>query len=110
MNVTPAVKLTAYVSDSVRYEHKPLYEAILEMLHREGISGATVAHGTAGYGADKQLHTIKILRLSNDLPVMITAIDTREKIEAVIPKLDGMIGKGLVTIEDIQIIFHRPES
>ena len=108
MNITPAVKLTAYVSDSARYEHKSLFEAILELLHHEGISGATVAHGSAGYGADKQLHTIKILRLSNDLPVIITAIDTREKIEAVIPKLDAMISKGLVTTEDVQIVFHRP--
>ena len=108
MNATPAVKLTAYVSDSIRYEHKPLFEAILELLHHEGISGATVSHGTAGYGADKQLHTIKILRLSNDLPVIVTAIDTREKIESVIPKLDAMIGKGLVTTEDVQIVFHRP--
>ncbi len=110
MNLKDAVKLTAYVSDSVRYEHKPLYEAILELLHHEGISGATVAHGTAGYGADKQLHTIKILRLSNDLPVIVTAIDTREKIDAVLPKLDTMIAKGLVTIEDVTIVFHRPES
>ncbi len=110
MNYSDAVKLTAYVSDAVRYEHKPLYEAVLELLHKEGISGATVAHGTAGYGADKQLHTIKILRLSNDLPVIITAIDTQEKIEAVIPKLDSMIEKGLVTIEDVKIVFHRPED
>lgn len=110
MNATPAVKLTVYVSDSARYEHKPLYEAILELLHGQGISGATVSHGTAGYGADKQLHTIKILRLSNDLPVIVTAIDTREKIAAVIPKLDAMIGKGLVTTEDVQVVFHRPES
>jgi PII-like signaling protein len=109
MTVTDAVKLTAYVSDSARYEHKPLYEAILELLHREGIAGATVAHGTAGYGADKQLHTIKILRLSNDLPVIVTAIDSREKIEAVVPKLDTVIEKGLVTVEDVKIVFHRPE-
>lgn len=109
MNTEDAVKLTAYVSDSVRFEHKPLYEAILELLHREGISGATVAHGTAGYGADKQLHTIKILRLSNDLPVIIIAIDSRDKIEAVIPKLDAMIEKGLVTVEDVKVVFHRPE-
>lgn len=109
MNFEDAVKLTAYVSDSVRVEHKPLYEAILELLHREGISGATVAHGTAGYGADKQLHTIKILRLSNDLPVIITAIDSPDKIDAVIPKLDAMIEKGLVTVEDVKVVFHRPE-
>lgn len=109
MDAIDAVKLTAYVSDSARHEHKALYEAIIELLHGEGISGATVAHGTAGYGADKQLHTIKILRLSNDLPVVITAIDSRDKIEAVVPKLESIIEKGLMTVEEVKVVFHRPE-
>ena len=109
MSASNAIKLTIYVSDAVHHEHKPLYEAIVEILHHEGISGSTVIHGSAGYGADKQMHTVKILRMSNDLPVIITAIDTREKIDAVIPKLDAIIEKGLMTTEDVQIIFHRPE-
>lgn len=104
-----AIKLTVYVSDSARHEHKPLHEAIVDLLHRQGIAGASVIHGTAGYGASKQVHTVKILQLSNDLPVIITAIDRPEKIEAVIPALDALIDRGLMTTEEVQIIFHRPE-
>ena len=103
------IKLTIYVSDGARHEHKPLSEAIVGLLQREGIAGATVLHGSAGYGADKQLHTVKFMHLSNDLPVIIIAIDTREKIEAVIPALDAIIDRGLMTTEEVQIIFHRPE-
>ncbi len=79
------------------------------MLHDEGIAGATVLHGIEGYGADKQIHTARILDLSGDLPVIIVAIDRTEKIEAIIPKLDAMIDKGLVTTEEVRIIFSRPQ-
>jgi uncharacterized protein len=109
VSASNAIKLTIYVGDGARHDHKPLSEAIIELLQREGIDGATIIHGSAGYGADKQLHTVKILHLSNDLPVIITTIDTREKIDAVIPTLDAMIDKGLMTTEEVQIIFHRPE-
>jgi hypothetical protein len=109
VSVSNATKLTIYVSDGARHEHKPLYEAIVERLQREGIAGATVIHGSASYGADKQLHTVKIMHLSNDLPVIIIAIDTPEKIEAVIPVLDSIIDKGLMTTEEVHIVFHRPE-
>ena len=83
---------------------------MVEMLHDEGIAGATVLHGIEGYGVDKQIHTARILDLSNDLPVIITAIDSTEKIEAVIPKLDTMIDKGLVTTEEVRVVFSRPTS
>ena len=86
-----ATKLTIYVGDAFRYGRKKLYRAIVELLHDEGIAGATVLHGIEGYGADKQIHTARILDLSGDLPVVIAAIDSTEKIEAVLPKLDVMI-------------------
>lgn len=105
-----ATKLTIYVGDSFRYGRRKLYYAIVEMLHDEGIAGATVLHGIEGYGVDKQIHTARILDLSNDLPVIITAIDSAEKIEAVIPKLDTMIDKGLVTTEEVRVVFSRPAS
>ena len=105
-----ATKLTIYVGDSFRYGRRKLYYAIVEMLHDEGIAGATVLHGIEGYGVDKQIHTARILDLSNDLPVIITAIDSAEKIEAVIPKLDTMIDKGLVTTEEVRVVFSRPTS
>ena len=108
MEPTPATKLTIYVGDSDKHGRKPLHLAIVELLHDEGISGATVLHGIEGYGAHKQIHTARILDLSGDLPVVIVAVDLPEKIEAVLPKLDEMIGQGLVTREDVQIIFSRP--
>lgn len=105
-----ATKLTIYIGDSFRYRHRKLYFAIVEMLHDEGIAGATVLHGIEGYGADKQIHTARILDLSNDLPVVITAIDRAEKIDAVLPRLDAMIDKGLVTTEKVRVVFSRPAS
>ena len=104
-----AKKLTIYVGDSLRFGHKKLYYAIVEVLHDEGIAGATVLHGIEGYGADKQIHTARILDLSGDLPVVIIAIDRTEKIEAVIPKLDAMIDKGLITSEEVRVVFSRPQ-
>lgn len=105
-----ATKLTIYIGDSFRYRRKKLYFAIVEMLHDEGIAGATVLHGIEGYGVDKQIHTARILDLSNDLPVIVIAIDRTEKIEAILPRLDEMIDKGLVTTEKIRVVFSRPTS
>jgi PII-like signaling protein len=108
MEPTEATKLTIYIGDSDKHGRKPLHLAIVELLHDEGISGATVLHGIEGYGAHKQIHTARILDLSGDLPVVIVAVDLPEKIEAVLPKLDEMIGQGLVTREDVQIVYSRP--
>jgi uncharacterized protein len=108
MEPSDATKLTIYVGDSFRYGHKKLYYAIVEMLHDESIAGATVRHGIEGYGADKQIHTARIIDLSGDLRVVIIAIDRTEKIEAVIPKLDAMVDKGLVTTEEVRVVFSRP--
>jgi PII-like signaling protein len=103
-----ATKLTIYTGDSFRYGSKILYRAVVEMLHEEGIAGATVIHGMEGYGADKRIHTARILDLSSDLPVMIIAIDRPEKIEAVLPRLSAMVDKGVVTTEPVRVIFSRP--
>lgn len=108
MEPTEASKLTIYIGDSDKHGRKPLHLAIVELLHDEGISGATVLHGIEGYGAHKQIRTARILDLSGDLPVVITVVDLPEKIEAVIPKLDEMIGEGLVTTEEVRILISRP--
>jgi PII-like signaling protein len=108
METTAATKLTVYVGDADRRGRKRLYRAIVELLHNEGISGATVLHGIEGYGARKQIHTARILDLSADLPVVVTAVDLPEKIEAVLPKLEPMIEQGLVTTEEVQIVISRP--
>ncbi len=108
MESTAATKLTVYVGDSDKHGRKSLHLAIIELLHKEGIAGATVVHGIEGYGAHKQIHTARILDLSGDLPVIITAVDLPEKIEAVLPKLDGLIEQGLVTTEAVRIVIARP--
>jgi uncharacterized protein len=108
MEPTEATKLTIYVGDSDRHGRKPLHLAIVELLHDEGISGATVLHGIEGYGSNKRIHTARIMDLSGDLPVVIVAVDLPEKIEATLPKLDEMIVQGLVTTEDVRIVISRP--
>ena len=110
MEPTTVTKLTIYIGDSDKHRHKPLHLAIVELLHDEGISGATVLHGIEGYGAHKLIHTARILDLSGDLPVVVVAVDRPEKIEAVLPKLDEIIGEGLVTTEDVRIVIFRPPS
>lgn len=110
MEPLDATKLTVYTGDSFRYGRKALYRAVVEMLHDEGIAGATVIHGIEGYGADKRIHTARILDLSSDLPVVVIAIDRPEKIEAVLPRLDAMIDKGVVTTEPVKVIFSRPSA
>ena len=109
MEPTRATKLTIYVGDSDKHGYKPLHLAIIELLHEESVSGATVLHGIEGYGSHKQIHTARILDLSGDLPVVIVAVDLPEKIEAILPKLDAMVGGGLVTTEDVWIVISRPQ-
>ncbi len=108
MESTEATKLTIYIGDSDRHGRKSLHLAIVELLHDEGISGATVLHGIEGYGSHKRIHTARILDLSGDLPLVIVVVDRPEKIEAVLPKLDEIIGEGLVTTEEARIVISRP--
>jgi PII-like signaling protein len=108
MESTTATKLTVYIGDSDRHGRKPLHLAIIELLHAEGIAGATVLHGIEGYGSHKQIHTARILDLSGDLPEVIVAMDRPEKIEAVLPKLDEIIEEGLVTTEEARVVISRP--
>ena len=108
MEATTATKLTIYIGDSDKLGRKPLHLAIVELLHDEGISGATVLHGIEGYGSHKQIHTARILDLSGDLPEVIVAVDLPDKIEAVLPKLDEIVEEGLVTTEEVRVVVSRP--
>ena len=108
MKPVEATKLTVYVSDARRHGRKALHQAIVELLHDEGVAGATVLHGIEGYGARKQIHTTRSLDLSGELPVVSVAIDRPEKIEAVLPRLDAMIEKGLVTTKKVWVVLSRP--
>src|SRR6202044_364180 len=96
-----------HIGESDRWHGKPLYEAIVELLRRQKFSGATVLRGVAGYGSSSVLHTDKILRLSQDLPIVIEVVESRQRIEQVLPRLDEMIGGGLVTLEKVRVILYR---
>ena len=99
--------LRIFVGESDRHGHRPLYEAIVLKAREAGLAGATVLRGVMGFGKNSVLHTAKILRLSEDLPMLIEIVDSFEKIEAFIPSLDAMIADGLVTIEKIRVIHYK---
>src|SRR5512139_597743 len=102
-----AVLLRIYIGESDRWEHKPLYEAIVFKARELQLAGATVLRGPMGYGKSSRLHTSKILRLSMDLPLVIEIVDAEEKIKSFLPTLDPMIQGGLVTLEKVTVIDYR---
>ena len=106
MNTTDAVKLAIYIGDSDRHHGKPLHLAIVELLRAEGIAGATVLHGIEGYGPSRHIHTSRILDLSQDLPVILEVVETTERIEQMLPRLDGMVEGGLITLEKVQVLHY----
>lgn len=104
-----AVLLRIFIGESDRWEHKPLYEAIVLKARELHLAGATVLRGPMGFGKSSRLHTAKILRLSMDLPLVIEIVDSEEKINTFLPLLDPMIGGGLVTLEKVKVIEYRGE-
>jgi hypothetical protein len=102
-----AVLLRIFIGESDRWEHKPLYEAIVLKARELHLAGATVLRGPMGFGKSSRLHTAKILRLSMDLPLVIEIVDSEEKINAFLPVLDPMICGGLVTLEKVKVIEYR---
>jgi PII-like signaling protein len=99
--------LRIYLGESDRWEKKPLYEAIVLKARELGLAGATVLRGPMGFGANSHLHTTKILRLSQDLPLVIEIVDSAEKIDMLLLHLDEMVTEGLVTTEDVQVVKYR---
>ena len=99
--------LRIFIGESDRWHGRPLYQAIVERVRKEGLAGATVLRGIEGFGADSHLHTSRILRLSEDLPVVIELVDTPERIDAVLPLLDEMVEEGMVTVERVRIVAYR---
>jgi PII-like signaling protein len=91
----------------ITWQHRPLADAILEMLRSEGLAGATVTRGIAGFGAHSRIHTAHILRLSEDLPMVIDVIDRPDRIEKVLPRLAEMVREGLVAVSDVEILLYR---
>jgi PII-like signaling protein len=96
-----------FIGESDTWHGTPLYQAIVRRVREEGLAGATVIRGIEGFGADSRLHTSRILRLSEDLPVVIEIVDEPERIDSVLPMLDEMVAEGMVTVERVQIIAYR---
>jgi len=99
--------LRIYLGEQDKWHHTPLYEAIVLEARKRGLAGATVLRGPMGFGAHSHMHTAKILRLSEDLPVLIEIVDKEDKINAFLPALDEMLGDGLVTLEKVRILTYR---
>ena len=96
-----------HIGESDKWHGKLLYQAIVELLRKEGFSGVTVLRGVAGYGGSSVYHTDKILRLSQDLPIILEVVETTERIEQILPRLDGMVEGGLITLEKVRVILYR---
>ena len=99
-----AVLLRIFIGEDDKSGHIPLYEAIVLKAREMHLAGATMLRGAVGFGHSSRLHTTKILRLSQDLPLVIEIVDTQEKIDAFLPVLDGMMSSGLVTLEKVQVL------
>jgi hypothetical protein len=97
-----------HIGESDKWHGRPLHEAIVEMLRKDGFSGATVLRGVAGYGGTSIYHTDKLLRLSQDLPLIVEVVEYAERIEAILPRLDEMVDGGLITLEKVRVILYRP--
>jgi uncharacterized protein len=100
--------LRIFIGESDKHDGKPLHEAIVEEARRQCLGGATVFRGVMGYGAHSRVHTSKVLRLSEDLPIIIEIVDSPEKIEDFLPALDEMMNEGLVTVERAKVLVYRP--
>ena len=105
-----AVWLRIYIGEADHWQGKPLYQALVELFHQRGLAGATVLRGVEGFGAHSRIHTARILRMSEDLPLVVEAVDTREHIEALLSEIDAMVGDGLVTLTDVRVISYRGGS
>ncbi len=102
--------LRVFLGESDRWHGQPLYEAIVMKARELHLAGATVLRGPMGFGAKSRLHTAKILRLSEDLPMVIEIVDSKEKIDELLPHIDEMVQEGLVTLERVQVIKYRAGS
>ncbi len=101
-------RLSIFVGEDHRYKGQPLYEAIVRKAMEQGLAGATVLKGVESFGSHHKMHTTRLLRLAEDLPMVVEIIDTREKINAFLPCLDEMMEEGTVTVSDVKVIRYSP--
>ncbi len=99
--------LRIFIGEQDRWKSQPLYEAIVHLAKKEGMAGATAIKGFMGFGCKSHMHTTKLLRLSEDLPIIIEIVDSEEKINRFLPQLDEMVKEGLMTLEKVNVIMYR---
>lgn len=99
--------LRIFIGEADKWNGKPLYEEIVLLAKKNGLAGATAIKGFMGFGCKSHMHTTKLLRLSEDLPVIIEIVDSEEKVNAFIPLLDAMVKEGLITLEKANVIIYR---
>jgi len=97
-----------FIGESDKWHHQPLHIALLEKLRKEGFAGATVFRGVAGFGAHSVIHATHLLRLSEDLPIVIELVDSKERVEQLMPILDAMVTEGLITMEEVRVLKYSP--
>ena len=106
-NESDAILLRIFIGESDKYEGIPLSRYLVELFKKEGMAGATVLRGISGFEKSSKLHTTSILRLSDDLPIVVEVVDRKENIERIKPKLDNVIAEGLITEEEVKIILYE---
>lgn len=104
------VLMRIFLGENDKIGHRPLYEALVEFFKMEGFAGATVLRGVAGFGAHSVFHTDKLLRLSQDLPIIVEVVESREKIDAVMPRIDEMMNGGMITLEKTTVIRYSHKN
>jgi len=108
----PAKKLRIYIGESDSWHGKALYTAIVERARKEGLAGVTVTRGIEGFGANSRIHTASVLRLSEDLPIVVEIIDAAERVDLFLPLLDEMVTEGLIVLQDCEVVkyVHAPRG
>ena len=104
------VLMRIFIGESDKHGHIPLYEALVELFRKEGLAGATVLRGIAGFGAHSVYHTDKLLRLSTDLPLVVEVVDSRDKIDGVMPRIDDMMDGGMITLETVTVLRYSQHT
>ncbi len=105
-----AMLLRIFIGEDDRHQHLPLFEAIVLKAREQHLAGATVLRGPMGFGHSSRLHTTKVLRLSEDLPIVVELVDSEDKINAFLPLLDGMMGSGLITLERVKVLQYGQDK
>src|SRR5205814_9514667 len=104
------ILLRVFIGESDKFQHKPLYEAIVQKVRELGLAGATVLRGSEGFGAHSVVHKAGLLEMSADLPIVIEIVDAHEKIQSLLPHLDSMVTEGMITMENVRILSYRSGS